>query len=62
MCAGSDSDDSGNHEILQRNGISLQQVLGRGMFGKVYKGKAIVLAWSYASSPAAAERCTCQVQ
>ena len=39
LLAGSDSDDSGSLEVLQRHNITLQEVLGRGMFGKVYKGK-----------------------
>ena len=40
LLAGSDSDDSGSLEVLQRHNITLHEVLGRGMFGKVYKGKA----------------------
>lgn len=42
--AGSDSDDAGSLEILQHHSIALHEVLGRGMFGKVYKGAGCAAA------------------
>ncbi len=44
VLAGSDSDDSGSLEVLQRHNITLHEVLGRGMFGKVYKGQTALFA------------------
>lgn len=32
--------DGGCQETLQQHGITLQEVLGRGMFGMVYKGES----------------------